>query len=151
MRPRLPSRAWLKIALAINGAIFLWRGSLDIAQPTSFYLQSDAPTYAMDAVRVLGVTYVALGLIQVGTWWVADRRAVRIIAGASLLFAAGVAVQAVTQGSASADSFHRLSPGPAVENLVVAVLYAGLLLRERRMATPRIEAGGRVVGTHGKV
>ena len=128
MRPR----SWLKTALAVNGVFFLWRGSLDIVEPTSFYLQPDAPTYAMDAVRVLGITYLALGLIQLGTCRVADRRAAQIVAGASLLFAAGVAVQAATQGSASTDAFHQLSPGPAVENLLVAVLYAGLLLRESR-------------------
>lgn len=91
---------WLKTMLAVNGAVFLWRGSLDILQPTSFYFQSDAPVYAMDAVRILGITYVALGLIQLGVWPVTDRRAVRIVAGGSLVFAACVAVQAATQASA---------------------------------------------------
>lgn len=118
---------WLKIGLAVNGGFFLWRGFLNILQPTSFYLEPEAPKYAMDAIRVLGITYLALGLIQLGTWCVPDRRAVRIVAGASLLFAAGVFAQAATQGSASTDSFHQLSPGPAVENLLVAVLYGGLL------------------------
>jgi hypothetical protein len=125
---------WLKVMLAVNGALFLWGGSLDILQPTSFYLEADAPVYAMDAIRVLGITYLALGLIQLGAWQVADRRAVRVVAGASLLFAAGVGVQAVTQGSASADAFHQLSPGPAAENLLVALLYAGLFAREIRLA-----------------
>jgi hypothetical protein len=126
---------WLKLGLAVNGGIFLWRGSLDILQPTSFYLASDAPRYAIDAVRVLGITYLALGLIQLGMWWVPDRRAVRIVAGASMLFAAAVFAQALTQGSASADAFHQLSPGPAVENALVAVAYAILLSRESRTAT----------------
>jgi hypothetical protein len=122
----------LKIALAVNGVVFLGRGSIDLVQPTSFYLQPDAPKYAMDAVRVLGVTYISLGLIQLGMWWAPDPRAVRIVASASLLFAAGVAAQAATQGSASTDPFHQLSPGPAAENLLVAVLYAGFLAWDAR-------------------
>jgi hypothetical protein len=123
---------WLKVGLAVNGGVFLWRGSLDILQPTSFYLEPDAPKYAMDAIRVLGITYISLGLIQLATWWVSDRRAVRTVAGASLLFAAGVFAQAATQGSASADPFHQLSPGAAVENLLVAMLYAGFLVLDAR-------------------
>lgn len=119
---------WLKIGLAVNGGFFLWRGSLNILQPTSFYLEPEAPKYAMDAIRVLGITYCSLGLIQLGTWWMPDRRALRTVAGASLLFAAGVFAQAATQGSGSVDPFHQLSPGPAVENLVVAMLYAGFLV-----------------------
>ncbi len=122
----------LRIALLVNGAVFLWRGSLDITQPTSFYLESDAPAYAVDAVRVLGVAYLALGLTQLGAGWTADRAAVRVVAGASLLFAVGVAVQALTQGSGSADAFHRLSPGPALENLLVALAYAVLLAQDSR-------------------
>ncbi len=135
----------LKVLLAINGAVFLWRGSLDLVQPTAFYLEPDAPKYAMDAVRVIGITYLAVGLIQLGMWRVTDRLAVRVVASASLLFGAGVAIQAVTQGSGSADAFHRLAPGPAVENVLVALLYAALLYRESRTAAGRIsfKANGR--------
>lgn len=122
---------WLKVLLAVNGAVFLYRGSLDILQPTSFYLESDALGYAMDAVRVMGITYLAFGLTQLGMWRVADPRAVRTVAGASFLFAAGVLAQAATQGSASTDAFHRLSLGAAAENLGVAASYAALLVRER--------------------
>jgi hypothetical protein len=125
----------LKVLLAVNGVVFLWRGSLDLLQPTSFYLESDAPPYAIDAIRVLGITYVALGLIQLGMWRVSERLPLRIVAGASLLFAAGVAVQAATQGGTSGDAFHQSSPGPAVENALVAVLYAVLLSRDLRTAT----------------
>ena len=128
----------LKVLLAINGAIFLGRGSLDIVQPTNFYLESNAPKYALDAVRVIGITYLTVGLIQLGMWRVTDRLAVRVVAGASLLFGAAVAVQAVTQGSGSADAFHRLAPGPAVENALVALLYAALLYRESRTTARRI-------------
>jgi len=124
----------LKALLAINGVVFLWRGFLDIVQPTEFYLESDAPKYAMDAVRVIGITYVAVGLIQLGMWRVTDRLAVRVVASASMFFGAAVAVQAATQGSGSADAFHRLAPGPAVENALVAILYAVLIYRESRAA-----------------
>lgn len=122
----------LKIMLAANGAAFLLRGSLNIAQPTSFYLESDAPAYAQDAVRILGITYLTVGLVQLGMWWVGDRRAVRIVAGAALLFAAGVAIQAATQSSGSSDSFHELGLGSAAENALVASLYTLLLYREGR-------------------
>ncbi len=122
----------LKLLLAINGAVFLWRGFLDIVQPTDFYLESNAPKYALDAVRIIGITYLTVGLIQLGMWRVTDRLAVRVVAGASLLFGAAVAVQAATQGSGSADAFHRLAPGPALENALVALLYAVLLYRESR-------------------
>ena len=124
----------LKVALAVNGAVFLWRGSLDVLQPASFYLEPDAPNYAADAIHVLGITYVALGLIQLGMWRVTERRPVRIVAAASMLFGTGVAVQAMTQGSASSDAFHQLSPGPAIENTLVALLYAALLYREAQAA-----------------
>jgi len=124
----------LKIMLAVNGAVFLVRGFLNIVQPGSFYLEADAPTYAQDAIRVLGITYVTLGLIQLGMWWVRDRRAVRIVAGAALLFAAGVAIQAVTQRPGSSDAFHELALGSAAENALVVALYAALLFRERRQA-----------------
>lgn len=127
----------LKVLLAINGTIFLWRGALDIVQPTDFYLESNAPNYAMDAVRVIGITYLTVGIIQLGMWQVTDRLAVRVVAAASLLFGAAVAVQAVTQGSGSADAFHRLAPGPAVENALVALLYAALLYRESRTTAGR--------------
>jgi hypothetical protein len=56
----------LKIMLAANGAVFLLRGSLNIVQPTSFYLESDAPTHGQDAVRILGITYLAVGLVHLG-------------------------------------------------------------------------------------
>lgn len=34
---------WLKIGLVVNGVAFLWRGSLDILQPTSFYFEPAGP------------------------------------------------------------------------------------------------------------
>jgi hypothetical protein len=79
------------------------------------------------------------------------------VAFASMLFAAGVAVQVATQGSASTDVFHQAGVviGPVILsnlglNVLWTVLYAGLLIRESRMATPRIETGGLQGGTQGK-
>jgi hypothetical protein len=126
---------WLKILLALNGVVFLWRAFNNIFRPTSFYLLSDAPKYAVDAVRVIGISFIALGLIQLGTWWVVDRLAVRIVAGASLLFAVGFVALAAMMGSTSADAFHRIRFGSIAENTVVVVLYAILLFRTGQTAT----------------
>jgi hypothetical protein len=121
----------LKLVSAGNGCVFLLRAARNLTEPTSFYLPADAPAYARDTVRVLGITYAALGVIQLGMCVVRDERAVRTVAGASMLFAAGVALQAAAQGSTSADAFHRLRLGSAAENVGVAALYAVLLLRGR--------------------
>lgn len=121
----------LKTLLAVNGLVFFIRAVTNLVRPTSFYLESDAPKYAVDAVRVIGITYAALAVIQLGMWRVDDRRAVRAVAGASQLFAAGIAVQAATQGSSSTDTFHRIRFASAAENAAVVVLYALLLHRER--------------------
>jgi len=138
----------LKIMLAYNGIESVLRGVVNLAVPTLFYLPKDAPGYAQDAVRVLAITYLALGVIQLGAWRMQERWAVRVIASASLLFAAGVAVQAATQVSGSTDAFHEAGVvlGPVVLpnvgiNVLVTAIYAILLLRESRMATA---AGRRV-------
>lgn len=62
---------------------------------------------------------------------VTDRLAVRIVAGASLVFAAGFAVVAATAGSGSSDPFHQIAIGAAGGNAIIATLYAILLYRER--------------------
>jgi hypothetical protein len=119
----------LKLLLTVNGAVFVVRALTNLVRPTSFYLEADAPAYAQDAVRVLGVSYATLGAIQLGTAVTGDRSAVRTVAGASMLFAAAVATQAALQRSGS-DSFHRLRLGAAAENGLVAGLYAALLSRQ---------------------
>jgi hypothetical protein len=80
--------AKLRGLLAINGAVFLVRAYLNIARPTSFYLQGDAPKYAIDAVRIVGIAYATLGLIQLGTSVTSEREALRTVAAASMVFAA---------------------------------------------------------------
>jgi hypothetical protein len=140
----------LKVMLAYVGLEFVARGIVNFVQPTTFYLQADAPGYAMDAVRVLAITFLVFGLVHLGAWRVNDRRAVRLVAMASMLFAAGAAVQAATQGSASTDLWHQAGVvlGPVTLpnvglNVLWTVIYAGLLVREARMATPRTEATAR--------
>jgi hypothetical protein len=64
-------------------------------------------------------------------WRVSDRRAVLVVSSGSLLFAAGVAVQAMTEEGSSTDRFHQMRLASAAENVAVAALYAFLLYRER--------------------
>jgi hypothetical protein len=139
----------LKVMLAYSGFEFVARGIVNFVQPTTFYLQADAPGYAMDAVRVLAITYLAFGLVHLGAWRVNDRRAVRLVAMASMLFAAGAAVQAATQSPASTDLWHQpgVVLGPVILpnvglNVLWTAIYAGLLLREGRAVTPSREWQG---------
>ena len=122
---------WLKILLAINGVVYLFYAASNALAPTSYFLPSDAPDYAVAVVRVVAVSYLAIALIQLGMWMVTDRLAVRIVASASLVFTAGFAVVAATAGSGSSDPFHQIAIGAAGGNAIVAILYAILLYREQ--------------------
>ena len=122
---------WLKILVVVNGLAFLAYTVSNIFMPSSFFVPSDAPGYALDAVRAVGLGYLPLGLIQLGAWWMSDRFALRLIAGASLVYAAGFALLALMAGSGSSDPFHSLGVVIAAGWAVVAVLYAFLLYRER--------------------
>jgi hypothetical protein len=122
----------LKRLLAVNGLVFLLRAGLNILRPTSFYLAEGSPDNAVDAVHVLGITYAAFGLVQLGMWRSQDRTAVRVVAAGSLLFASGVALQALGQDPSPPDTFHQIRMASAAENIAVAALYTTLLIRERR-------------------
>ncbi|WP_088284849.1 hypothetical protein [Kineosporia sp. A_224] len=124
----------LRVVLAVNGAVFLVRAGLNLHSPTTFYLAAGAPANAMDAVRVLGISYATLALIQLGASRVSDASAVRVAAAASMFFAVGVATQALLLAPGAMDTFHRLRWGSAAENVLVAVAYAVLLYRSRRHA-----------------
>ncbi|MEW5989907.1 MAG: hypothetical protein AB1736_01000 [Chloroflexota bacterium] len=125
---------WLKVLLAINGIAFLFYAVSNTVAPSSFFLASDAPGYAVDMLRVLSLAYLAMGLIQLGTWFVSDRLAVQMVAIGSLVFEVGFGVLAATQGTASSDPFHQMGLGIAAGNAVVAALYAWLLYRTRASA-----------------
>ena len=125
---------WLKVLLAVNGALFVLSGVSTIALPTAWFLPAAAPGYAMDLARVVGVFHLGLGLIQLGTWLVMDRLAVRLVAFASLVVEAGIGAQAALQGAGSTATFHRLGVAQAVVGVAFAVLYALLLNRERAAA-----------------
>lgn len=131
----------LKTMLAINGVVFLVRAFTNLFRPTSWYVDADAPRNAVDAVHVVGITQGALGLTQIGMWTVDDRRAVRAVSGASMFFAVGIALKALSQGSSSTDAFHRMRYASAAENIGVAAVYGGLLLRER-LSGNRPESSG---------
>lgn len=125
---------WLKIVLAINGVVLIGYAVSNTVAPTSYFAPSDAPGYAIDVIRVVAVSYLALGLVQLGTWWVTDRRAVRLVAGASLVYAAGFGILGATIGTGSSDAFHQVGLVAGIGNIVVAVVYAFLLYRERSEA-----------------
>ena len=80
---------------------------------------------------MLSVGYLAMGLIQPGSWLVADRLAIQVGAIGSLVFAAGFGVLAATQGTGSSDTFHQIGIGIGIGNGVIAALYAILLYRMR--------------------
>lgn len=127
---------WLKILLLVNGLVSISYVFSNILLPTSFFAPSDAAAgYGLDAVKLLGLGYLPLGIIQLGSWRIADRFAVRLIAVASMAFAAGFALLGAMAGSGSSDPFHQYGMGIAVAWIVVSVLYLWLLYRERSGAT----------------
>lgn len=126
---------WLKILLLVNGLASISYVFSNIVLPTSFFAPSDATAgYGLDAVKLLGLGYLPLAIIQLGSWWVADRFSIRLIAVASMAYAAGFAVLAMTASSGSSDPFHQYGIGVAGAWLVVTVLYLWLLYRERSAA-----------------
>lgn len=125
---------WLKILLALNGVAFAFYGVSNIAMPTSYFLTADAAANAIDAVRVVGVLYLGLAVVQLGAWFLADRTAVRLVAVASIVPVAGFAAVAALQTAGSTDTFHQLGMVGVIGNAVVAVLYLFLLYRERATA-----------------
>ena len=48
-----------------------------------------------------------------------------------MLFAVGIALKALSQGSGATDAFHRMRYASAAENIGVAALYGVLLLQEQ--------------------
>lgn len=123
---------WLKILLLVNGLASVLYVFSNILLPTSFFAPSDAVAgYGLDAVKLLGLGYLPLGIIQLGCWRVADRFSIRLIAVASMVYAAGFALLAATASSGSSDPFHQYGIGVTGAWLVVSVLYLWLLYRER--------------------
>ena len=122
---------WLKILLFINGLAFLVYAFSNYFMPASFFVPSDAAGYANDAVKAIAAGYLALAIIQLGSWWVADRFALRLVAYASVVYAAAFAAQAAMAGTGSSDPFHQYGIAVAGAWAVVALLYAWLIYRER--------------------
>lgn len=116
------------------GPPFLFHAVSNFVAPSSFYFPPDAPGYAVDVLRVLSVGYLAMGLIQLGSWFLTDRLAIQLVAGGSLVFVIGFGILAATQGTGSSDPFHQLGLAIAIGNVVFAALYAMLLYRTRSAA-----------------
>jgi len=98
---------------------------------TSFFAPSDASGWGLDAVKLVGMGYLPLGIIQLGSWRIPDRFAIELIAVASLVYAAGFAALAAVAGSGSSDPFHQYGIGVAAAWAAVSLLYVWLIYRER--------------------
>ena len=122
---------WLKILMFINGLAFLAYAFENYFLPTSFFLPSDAAAYATDAVKLIGASYLPLAIVQLGSWWATDRFSIRLVAYASIVYAAAFAVNAVMVKADSSDLFHTYGIGIAAAWAVVALIYAWLIYRER--------------------
>ena len=120
------------MVLAINGLVFLLRSVVNLTRPTSFYIEPESPGYARDAVRILGVTYGAFGLTQLGVSGSSDSATIRTVSIASMLFASGAAAAAITQNIDADTGFRRLRWVSAAENVGLATLYALLLVKDRQ-------------------
>jgi hypothetical protein len=125
---------WLRRALAVNGAVFVLRGALNVVTPRSFYLPPRPPRYAEDVVRLLGVTYLAMAVAQLGTAWRGNEAAVRTMGAASMLFAGGAATVAMSPDSSQQTGFERVRRWSALENTAACVGYAALTTRAHRAA-----------------
>ena len=130
-----PATVWLRRALAVNGAVFVLRGALNVVTPRSFYLPPRPPRYAEDVVRLLGVTYLAMAVAQLGTAWRGNDSAVRTMGAASMLFAGGAATVAMSPGSSQETGFERVRRWSALENTAVCVGYTALTTRAHRGAS----------------
>jgi hypothetical protein len=133
---------WLRRALAVNGAVFVLRGTLNVGAPDSFYLPPDPPRYARDVVRLLGVTYLTVASAQLQTAWRGDDSAVRGMGVASMLFAGGAATVALSSRGSSLTGFDRFRAASALENAALCLGYGALLTRARP-ATAAHPAAGR--------
>jgi hypothetical protein len=122
---------WLKILLVINGLASIAYVFSNILMPTSFFAPTDASGYGLDAVKLVGMGYLPLAIVQLGSWRITDRPAISLIAIASMAYAAGFALLAAMAGSGSSDPFHQYGMGVAGAWGVVALLYLGLVYRER--------------------
>jgi hypothetical protein len=125
---------WLKIVLFISGLAFLAYAFSNYFLPASFFVPSDAAGYATDAVKVIAAAYLFIAIIQLGSWKVTDRFALRLIAYASVVFMAAATAQAAMVGKGSSDPFHQYSIAFAAAWGAVTVLLAFLIYRERSEA-----------------
>jgi hypothetical protein len=125
---------WLKYLLVVNGLASLAYAFSNYFLPTSFFAPSDAAGWGLDAVKLVGAGYLPLAIIQLGSWWATDRFSIRLIAYASIVYAAAFAANAFLAKSGSSDPFHTYGTVVAAAWAVVTLLYAWLIYRERSEA-----------------
>jgi len=127
---------WLKILLVINGLAFILYGLEALYDPSPFWMPKGSPASVVDIGRAMGLTQLAIGVIQLGTWRITERVAIELVAGVSLVFAAGFGILlGMNTSTTSDDMFHQFGLPGAAAWLIVAAPFAGLMYRERRMAT----------------
>ena len=125
---------WLKIIVFINGLAFLAYAFSNYFVPSSFFVPSDAPAYANDAVKATGTLYLPLAIVQLGSWWMTDRFGLRLVAFASLVAAAGFSLLSLMASTGTSAPWHQYNNGFAAGWAVVALIYVWLLYRERTRA-----------------
>jgi len=125
---------WLKIVLFVNGLAFLVYAFSNYFLPTSFLAPSDATGWGLDAVKLVAAGYLPLAIVQLGSWWATDRFSIRLIAYASIVYAAAFAVNAAMAGKGSSDPFHQLGIVLAGAWGAVVLVFAFVIYRERSEA-----------------
>ena len=126
---------WLKILLAVTGVAFVFYALEAFYDPNLYWSPSGSPDNVVDIGRAEGAGQLALGIILLGAWRIKERWAVELIALATLVYSVSFgAVMALASSHTSDDMFHKFGLGGTALWVIVAVLYAVLLYRERREA-----------------
>lgn len=83
---------------------------------------------------MLGVTYLAVAVAQMGSVWRGNDAAVRTLGAASMLFAGGAAAVAMSPGGSQETGFERVRRWAALENTAVCVGYTAFITHAHRGA-----------------
>jgi hypothetical protein len=126
---------WLKILIALNGAVSVLYGLMGWFLPTQFWAPAGSPATVINIIQALSSLQLTLGIVQLGSWRMKERWGVELVAAASLFnaFAFGVVLW-LASSNPSSDMFHQLGVAGAAAWMVVALVYAFVIYRERQEA-----------------